>query len=1077
MMTPSRRSAALLFRTLPVLFAAVPAFAQDAPPAAVDFARDVLPLLKESCIKCHGPEQQKGKLRFDVRAVAMKGGESGTPAIVPGKSAESRLIVLASGGEPELIMPPKGKGKRLTAKQLGLLKAWIDQGAPWPDEHAGLDVKTEQHWSYVKPLRPPVPYLEDARPSSIQNPQSKIHNPIDAFILSRLETEVLSFSPEAPKEALLRRASLDLTGLPPTPEELDAFLADAGPDAYEKAVDRLLASPHYGERWARPWLDAARYADTNGYEKDLIRSNWAWRDWVIDALNRNMPFDRFTIEQIAGDLLPNPTLEQRIATGFHRNAMLNDEGGIDVEEFRVAAVVDRVDCTATTWLGTTMACAQCHEHKYDPITHKEYFRFYAFFNNTEDSAVKPDPLMHVPNAEQQAALDAIRAEIAAREAALKEAEAKQPEALAAWAATLRAAPPSPGALREGLAVHIGLDETAGDRAEESGGRIPPAVWRGPGAPEWVEGRLGNALRFDGKGGHLDAGDAGNFDRTEPFSAGAWVFWEGGVGTVVARMHEAAAHRGWDLLVGAEGKIQFHLIHDWPSNAVAGSTRATIPAKTWTHVMLVHDGSGKGAGIRVYVNADARPLDVSHDNLSGTTLADVPLHIGLRHAGTPFTGRIDDVRVYRRALSPAEIDGVMAIPFEAAALRPAAQRSEDEQSALAAWFRERRYAEHIRLRGEVAAQRTAESDLLAKVPTTLVMKERAERRPTFILKRGNWDQPADPVEPGVPDCWHPLKSEGPVPTRLDFARWLVDPENPLTARVVMNRFWREIFGRGLVETVEDFGAQGDRPTHPELLDWLAVEFMEKGWDMKAIHRLLVTSATYRQTSAATPDRLEKDPQNRLYARGPRFRVEAEMVRDIALAAGGRLNPRIGGPSVYPPQPPGIWENSFSFYDTKDRWIDATGPDRYRRGLYTFWRRSAPYPTMQTFDVTTRDVCMVKRNRTNTPIQALDLLNDPVFVECAAGLAKRMMTEGGDGADARIAHGFRICTARRPKPGEAKRLAEFHAEARRRFAEDPYAADSLVTRGRVAALGLDRTDLAAWIAVANVLLNLDETLTKG
>ncbi len=766
-----------------------------------DFAKDVAPIFRARCIECHGEKTTKSGLRLDDRAAAFQGGESGEPAIVPGHADQSRLYQLIAGLDPELRMPPKGSP--LGESDVAAIRAWIDEGAVWPDAPA-------KHWAYVKPVRPAPP-----EPKRV----AWAKGPIDRFVLARLEREGLAPSPEADPPTLIRRVWLDVLGLPPTPDEVDAFVADPAPDAYERMVDRAFESPHAGEHFAAAWLDLARYADTNGYEKDLIRTMWPWRDWVIRAFNSGMTFDRFTIEQLAGDLLDNPTKDQLIATGFHRNTMLNDEGGIDPEEFRTIAVVDRVNTTATTWLGTTMACAQCHDHKYDPITQREFYELYAFFDQTEDDGHRMDPLLELPTPEQEREIE------------------KQLAALPA------AAP------------------ATGDPAA-------PAASNAPAAP--------------------------------------------------------AA----------------------PAPPVGG--RRQIP------------------------------------------------------------------------VGNAPAPGATAVAKE----QPPTDRRATIIHALGMTF-----------------------------PRAMVMRERAEKRVTHVLLRGNFLTPGDVVLPGVPSVLPPFPEDLPK-NRLGLARWITSPDNPLTARVVVNRAWAAFFGRGIVATPDDFGTRGEPPSHPELLDWLATEFLRVGFDLRAIEKQVLCSATYRQSSRATPALLEKDPDNRLLARGPRFRVGAETVRDVALAASGLLAPAIGGPSVFPPQPGGIWENSFTIHDTQDRWQESTGDDRHRRGLYTFWRRTAPYPVQMIFDAPTRDVCTVARSRTDTPLQALATLNDPAFVEAADALGKRMAETPGDDA-AKIERGFRLCVARAPDAKERGRLLELLVSAR-------------TARG---------DEAAAFAVVANVLLNLDETLTKG
>jgi hypothetical protein len=728
----------------------------------------------------------------------------------------------------------------------------VNRGARWPES-----VK-KTHWAYVKPIRPALPKLKHSR---------RPRNPIDAFLLARLENETLKPSPEADRSTLIRRLSLDLTGLPPAIAEVDAFVADRSQDAYEKLVDRLLASPHYGERWARLWLDLARYADSQGYERDPPRSMWPFRDWVINALNRNLPFDQFTVEQIAGDMLPNATRDQKIASGFHRNTMMNTEGGVDREQSRVETIVDRVNTTATVWLGSTLACAQCHTHKYDPFTLKEYYQLFAFFNNTDE------PELALPSDAQKAQQKQLSEDLARREA--------------------------------------------------------------------------------------------EFKKTTPELTAAQAAWEQKAAADVAR-----------------------------SGTIATATN-------------------------------------------------------------------------KPGVEPDVLTNIVKILKVAPAERTAQQREE-----LSDYFRSQT-PELKTLRDQLAQLRKADEELKKEIPTTLVMQERVEPRETHVLMRGNFLSPEEKVLPGVPAVLPPLPQGQPA-NRATLARWLVSPDNPLTARVTMNRFWEQIFGRGLVETVEDFGTQGARPTHPELLDWLATEFIRQNWDIKAMLRLIVTSATYRQSSRATAQLLECDPYNLLYARGPRFRVAAEAVRDIALQASGLLSPKIGGPSVFPYQPDGIWTQIYS----PDQWVVSKGEDKYRRGLYTFWRRTSTYPAFVSFDAPSRELICPRRQRSNTPLQALTTLNDPSFVEAAQALARRVMKQSTGNAGADAAYAFRLCVARSPRPKETKRLVALYQQELAQFKQDLPAAQKLATGdlGKPPQ-GLPVEKLAAWTVVANVLLNLDETITKG
>lgn len=774
----------------------------SAPP---DFVREVLPIFEKHCVGCHGPEKRRGGLRLTSRADLLTPADSGKIVVVPGQSDRSSLLDRITATD-DTRMPPKGD--RLSNEQVATLRHWIDAGAAWPDAKPAT-----LHWAYVSPTRPPQPRVQDV---------AWTRNAIDWFVLARLEREGLKPSPETDRARLLRRVTLDLIGLPPSPADVDAFLADTRPDAYERVVDRLLASPQYGERWARPWLDLARYADSNGFQRDGFRELWAYRDWVVEAMNADMPFDQFTIEQLAGDLLPNATTEQKIATGFHRCTTVNVEAGTDQEENRVNQVFDRVNTTGTVWLGTTLECAQCHNHKYDPVTQKDYYRLFAYFNGTEIET-------KLRGAKATAAVD--------------------------FTGPMMDLPDPHREQREKLEVEL----------------------------KELDGKLG-----------------------------------------------------------------------------------PMPKKPATN---------------------AEPDD-------------------------PETAK-------------------------------------------------------LRRRRDVLTRQLKEIE----PPRTLVMKELPQPRETAMFRRGNFLDRGTTVQPGTPEFLHATPS-GPA-NRLTLARWLVSKDNPLVARVTVNRWWAEFFGQGLVTTPEDFGTRGEVPTHPELLDYLAVEFMERGWSMKAVHRLIVTSATYRQSSKLTPELLAKDDRNRLLARGPRFRLDAEMIRDNALTVAGLLSLKRGGPPVRPPQPEGVWKVTGLVDNT---YRTSTGEDRYRRGLYVVWRRSAPYPSFVNFDAPIRTTCTVQRSRSNTPLQALTLLNDPVYVEAALALAGRVLTEEKGDDTARLRHAFRLCLSRTPTDREIVVMTQLLSAARTRYSADPKGAANLV-KSYAIPKGVDAVMVAVWYEVATVLLNLDEMITKG
>jgi hypothetical protein len=1023
-------------------------------PARVEFNRDIRPIFADICFQCHGPDKAKRRasLRLDTESGAFAE-RGGSRLLVPGDPTRSLLYQRLTASDTKERMPPVQTGRKLTPAQIDLFRRWIEDGASW-----------QKHWSLIPPQRPSVPSVSDS---------AWMRNPVDAFILARLEREGLAPSPPAEKTTLIRRVTLDLTGLPPTPAEVDAFLADRSPDAYEKVVNRLLASPRYGERMAAPWLDAARYADTNGYQNDGERTMWRWRDWVIDAFNHNLPFDQFTIEQLAGDLLPNATLEQKIATGFNRNHRGNAEGGIIPEEYAVEYVVDRVDTTATVWLGLTMGCARCHDHKYDPIRQKEFYQVFAFFNNVPENgkAVKygnSPPMLRSPTRHQQEQFAALDRNLATAENAFTKLVPELAAAQAKWEKS-----GTPGALIEwspsvGLLAHYPLDGDARDRVGPSRG----GQWK-EGAAAYTEGQIGKAGAFDGRS-FLDAGDVANFGYFDKFSCGAWIYPNDAQGgAVLSRMNDTAEAEGYNLHLEG-GKVQVNLVKRWLDDAIRVETEQSLSPRQWHHGFMTYDGSRTAKGIKIYVDGRPQRLRVMLDELNQTFNSTEPLRIGSRGTGSRFRGAIDDVRIYDRVLSEDEVGWLATTDTitQIVAL-PARQRSNQQVGKLRAYFLEKHAPEPIRRAWQhVLALRQERERFLERIPTTMVMEEMSPPRDTFVLIRGQYDKRGEMVAAGIPGSLPPLPS-GVKQDRLGFARWLVDPSNPLTARVAVNRYWQMYFGTGLVKTVEDFGAQGEWPSHPELLDWLATEFMRTGWDIKALQKTIVLSATYRQSSKVTPALLQKDPENRLLARGSRLRLPAEMIRDQALAASGLLVERLGGLSVRPYQPVGLWKELTGTVEYEQ----DHGASLYRRSLYTFWKRTVAPPAMLTFDAAGREMCIVRESRTNTPLQALTLLNDVTYVEAARVLAQRVLLNGSLTPEERLARAFQLATARRPRPTEVQVLRDSFQHHWVRYQADPAAARQLLSVGESPRpKQLDVAELAAYTAVANLILNLDEVITK-
>ena len=1033
----ARRSAGSLAVLLGLVAGSLPSVRADVsqlPPPAnrkVDFIKDVQPILSKSCYDCHGEKKQEAALRWDAKEIALKGSEHG-PVIVPGKSGESLMIQLVAGLKgDDKVMPQKGD--RLTLEQIGLLRAWIDQGADWPDSASVKVADKRNHWAFKAPVRPPVPVVKNRK---------WVRDPIDSFVLARLEKEGLKPSPEADRVTLIRRLSLDLTGLPPTPGEVDEFVRDRSPDAYDKLVERLLESPHYGERWGRRWLDAARYADTNGYEKDAARSIWPYRDWVIRAFNRDLPYNEFVIEQIAGDLIPNATLDQHIATGFLRNSMLNQEGGIEPEQFRIEAMIDRMDCIGKSILGLTIQCAQCHNHKFDPIAQREYYQLFAFLNNDDE------PFIEVPTAEQQKQRDELLSKVRSLEEKAMMDSTNLTEQMTQWE---KAAADAEG-------NWIVLDpaewhdfatkyEKQSDKSLLGGGDLQP----GDVTRVWVDAPPANITGF-----RLEVLTHPNLPYGGPglMHTGSWLLKE----------FECEAYAMTNATVTNRVKFRRALASaEAPGFSITNAIDGETDKGGWTaSVFPVLKNREQRA---VFECADPIP------SFPGGTRLQFTIH--QKFDGNEAKAAGLDCNTFGRFrlsattnATPLKVDPFTQEQRRLLAIAPE-QRTPEQRRELFNVFREGEPAF-----AEVNKQIDGVFTNWPYAATTLALQQRAQPRDTRIFKRGDRQRPGESVEPDVPAVLHPFPKDAPR-NRLGLAEWLVDRRSPTTARVFVNRVWQAYFGEGLFTTPEDIGTRCEPPSHPALLDWLACEFMDSGWSVKALQRLIVKSSTYRQSSRIPPELLAKDAYNRLLARGPRFRVEGEIVQDIALSASGLLNLKVGGPSVRPPIPSSVGDTVYGGFS----WPESAGEDRYRRGMYTFWKRSLPFPSLIAFDAPTAENSCTRRARSNTPLQALTTLNEKTFVEAAQALGLRALKEGGRDDRSRAIYAFRLCTGRAPTGRELKSLLAFWEEQYRQFEENTGAALSVAVPDiKKIPPDVNLHKAAAWAMVSRAILNLDETITK-
>ena len=1062
-----------------------------APASRLSFNQVIQPILSENCYQCHGPDSssRKAGLRLDRAEFAYAPHEDFAPAIVPGKPDHSPLIQRIESTDARQRMPPPEAHKVLTPENVALLRQWVQEGAQY-----------QAHWAFIAPVLPAVPVVPTADPE-VRWPR----NDIDRFVLARLQQEKLTPSPEAERATLIRRVTYDLTGLPPTPDEVAAFVSDVSPAAYESVVDRLLASPRYGEHRARYWLDVARYGDTHGLHLDNARSIWPYRDYVIKAYNRNKPFDEFIREQLAGDLLPASTLDQLVASAYIRAGISSGEAGTLPEELQVNNQRERVEAFGAAFLGMTTGCAVCHDHKFDPISQKDFYQLTAFFNNLTENPSNTDridwpPFITIPRSEsKRAAYERVLAERAAVLGRVAERKLRTHELIAAWLSqpTQRAheVPTS------GLQVRLRFDEQEGATFRNSATpAAPPSVQATGDAPQWGEDIwLWPSMRMDTTT-RIEIPGAGNFDGDDAFSVGSWLMprfesvGDTPTSTIVSRMDASGPARGWELAYEEEkapklkagavppelgARLVFNLLHGEPGNAIRVRSRSVVMARgRWNHVLATYDGSGKAAGVRLYVDGRRVDAEILRDALRGSLLTQAPLNLGRRHpdANTLRQSRYQDFRLYARALPDDEAQRVAYEDYVAEVTRrPPGRWNEQDRKTVSDFY----FATRDEPMQALVAQLPVLDAELARLArggdVSLVSEESPRLAYAHVLKRGMYNQRLETVRPGTPHFLPPMPQGAPL-DRRGLAAWVVSRDNPLTARVSVNRMWQELFGTGLVETTDDFGTVGARPSHPELLDWLAVDFRDNGWNVKRFYKQLVMSATYRQSARVTPSLLEVDPRNRLLARGPRFRMDAEMLRDTALAASGLLVEKIGGPSVRPYQPAGVWEaNSFPTSDTA-RYRQDHGDALHRRSLYTFWKRMAMAPNMDTFDMPVRDRSCTRRQRTNTPLQALVVMNDPQWLEAARTLAEHLI--GAESStDARLDVLALRLLARPWSPGEKAVLSQALSDFQTVYSHDAKAAAQLVAVGEAPRdQGIAARELAPWMLVTSMAMNLDDALTK-
>jgi len=1032
----------------------------------LQYNRDVRPILAEYCFACHGPDSaaRKANLRLDQRDAAIEAG-----AIVAGNPDDSELIARILTDDPDLLMPPPATKKSLSPEQIAILKRWVANGAAY-----------QPHWSLIVPQKADLPEVENRDWSK---------NAIDRFVLARLEANSLSPADEADPRTLFRRLHLDVTGLPPNPDDVAKFVADyqsGGDSALSAWIDRLMDTPTWGEHRARYWLDAARYGDTHGLHFDNYREMWPYRDWVIRAFNANQPFDDFLVEQLAGDLLPHPTDDQLIATGFQRCNITTNEGGTIDEENLANYAVDRVQTFGWVLLGMTTNCAQCHDHKFDQFSMRDFYSLAAFFRNTtqgpKDGNVADGrgPILVVPSAADRPRWKALPEEIAAA-AALRDSRRKEARTnFDTWLATVTPEQIGKDVPTDGLSLHLPLNEGEGQTIQVLGDAEPRQI---DNAVAWVKGGPAGAAPTFKPNATLEIGEAGNFERDAAFSFGAWVkaAKNNTQAGIIARMDEQAQHRGWDLWQNGAG-FGTHIIDAWPDNGMKVVTKNNVvKAGKWQHLFVTYDGSGKPAGVKIFVDGREQPTRVEKDTLKAdaSIRTSTPLRIGQRSQGAIFDGgSVQDVRIYDRQLSGADVQAIAGnASLQALLAVEASARTPQQTNQLFEHFLNHIDADYPQLASEVARLETEREAIRSRSPVTHIQQEKPDSPAMAqILMRGAYDKPIEDVSAATPAALHTMPEDAP-PNRLGLARWVIDPRNPLTARVTVNRFWQQLFGTGIVATAEDLGVAGAAPTHPELLDWLAVEFQSTGWDVRRMFKLMLMSATYRQSAQVSPDKLEKDSDNKLLSRGPRFRMDAEMVRDYALASSGLLSSKMYGPGTKPYQPEGIWDIVGLPGGNTRNYVQDKGENLYRRSLYNFWKRMAPPPNLEAFNAPSREVCAVRRERTNTPLQALVTLNDPQFVEAARHLAEQTLQRDGTTFESRLQFISQRLLGRHLRSEEIAIAQATFNDLKTYYSEHEDDAQQLLAVGESATREeLDGKEVAAWTMLVNQLMNLDEVLNK-